>query len=200
MPIQIVFTDTQFISILEHITTLPTHYNNIPYYNCGYYNGLEWSWDCWNLIKTIIWGWNESTVVGSYTYNPGLYGLYDVNGYQLLNECYYVSTDFSNLTAGEYLYYNGTVDHAGIYIGNRTINGHIVNVVECTPIWNNGVQYSYIDNAGVRYQYLGASPSITWTAHGWLPWIDYTGQPIPTPTTERNKLPIWMLLKYFVRN
>ena len=197
MAIEIVYTDTQFIQILEHIASdLPTGYNNIPYYNCGYYTGTEWTWDCWNLIKTIIWGWNEDTTVGSYTYNPGLHGLYDLNGQQLMNSCSFISADFNFMTPAEYLYYQGNIDHAGIYIGDTTINGHIVNVVEATPIWSGGVQYSYVDNAGVRYQYLGATPpSITWTSHGRLPWIDYTGQP-PTPIIRNKKLPIWLMLKY----
>lgn len=192
MAYTVVFTDTQFCAFLEHIVTLPTHYDNVFPRNCGYYDGADWSFDCWNLIKAVIWGWNEDTTVGSYTYAPGRYGLEDWNGVQLLSKCDDISTDFSNISVGEYLYYSGTVDHAGIYIGNKTVNGHVVNVVECTPIWNNGVQYSYIDSNGVRYEYQGAPASITWTAHGKLPWISYGGH---TPTNT-GKLPIWMMIRY----
>lgn len=198
----VVFTDTQFIQLLEHIANdLPTAYNNNFPRNCGYYTGNEWTWDCWNLIKTLIWGWSEDTTVGSYTFSPGLHGLGDWNGIQILNHCTDRSYDFSLLSGAEYLYYQGSVDHAGIYIGNKTVNGHTVNVVECTPIWNGGVQYSFIDSNGVRYEYQGATPSITWTAHGKLPWVHYAGQPTPpTPPhpiiTSREGLPIWMMIKY----
>ena len=191
MTYDVVFTLNQFIQILEHIADdLPTAYNNNFPQNCGYYTGNAWTWDCWNLIKTIIWGWNEDTTIGSYTYRPDYHGLGDWTGLELLNHCYNVSLDFTNIDKGTYLYYNGTVDHAGIYIGTKIVDGKTVNVIEATPIWNNGVQYSYVDTNGVRYQYQGATPSITWTAYGKLPWINYSGRPI------RKKLPVWMMYKY----
>lgn len=191
MPYQVVFTDSQFCAFLESITTMPTHYNNNFPYNCGYYDGSEWSFDCWNLIKSVIWGWNADTTVGSYTYNPGLYGLDDWNGVQLLSHCTNVSSAFNDMVAGEYFYLQDTIDHAGIYIGDKTVNGRIVNMVEATPIWNDGVQYSYVDSSGTRYQYLGGSAAGQWTAHGRLPWISYGGAPV-----RRKGLPIWMMIRY----
>ena len=189
---EIVFTDQQFVNILTDIAdNYPTHYDNIPYYNCGYYNGTDYSFDCWNLIKSVIWGWYPSTTVGYYCYNPGLHGLGDLNGVQLLAECSGVSSDFTDINFAEYLYLHDTIDHAGIYIGDQTINGRIVNVVEATPIWNDGVQYSYVDGSGTRYQYLGGGAAGVWTAHGKLPWISYGGAPI-----TRKHLPIWMMLRY----
>jgi hypothetical protein len=195
MPIEVVYTDNQFASILMNIAdNLPTSYNNIPYYNCGYYTGTEWTFDCWNLIKSILWGWNADTTVGSYTYNPGLHGLLDYDGIQLLNQCSNVSYNFASLTFCEYLYLHDTIDHAGIYIGTIIRNGREYNVVEATPLWNNGVQYSYVDSNGIRYQYKNGSQAGVWTAHGMLPWIQYSGQP---PTPQRRKgLPIWMMIRY----
>lgn len=192
MAYTVVFTDAQFCTFLMDIAqNYPTGYNNTPYYNCGYYTGTEWTFDCWNLIKSVIWGWNGDTTVGSYTYSPGLYGLGDWDGIQLLNHCTGVSNDFTSLVAGEYLYLDDTIDHAGIYVGTQIINGYEYNMVEATPLWNNGVQFSYVDANGVRYDHKNGTQAGVWTFHGRLPWIDYSGHPY-----RRKKLPLWMMCQY----
>jgi hypothetical protein len=56
------------------------------------------------------------------------------------------------------------------------------NVVECTPIWADGIQFSWVDSDGTRRQEKGGAISVRWNWHGKLPWIDYTDAPTPTPT------------------
>ena len=74
---------------------------------------------------------------GGYWFNPGRYGLGDWNGRQILNACSDVSSNFYNLTPGEYLL-TEKEDHAAIYVGDftGTLGGKqgTWNVIECTPI------------------------------------------------------------------
>lgn len=100
--------------------------------------------DCSGLIKGTLWG---------YPYN-GTYGkIYpDVNANTIMsNYCYNQSSDFSNITRGEFVWMNG---HIGVYIGNG-------KVCECSPKWENGIQ---ITNLNAR----------NWKKHGYSRWLDYS--------------------------
>ena len=114
--------------------------------------------DCVGLIKGILWGWNGSNkLYGGAGYNCN--GVPDVNTEGMLSKCKNVSTDFSKIEIGEYLWMSG---HCAIYIGNGLC-------VECTPIWKNGVQITAVANIGKKSGYN----SRTWTKHGKLPYITY---------------------------
>ena len=119
--------------------------------------------DCVCLIKGILWGWNgdASKSHGGAVY--GSNGVPDTDADGMINKCYNISTDFNNITPGEAVWLSG---HIGVYIGNG-------QVVECTPIWKDGVQ---ITNLNQR----------NWTKHGKLPYVTYTGVAEPTtkPVTE----------------
>lgn len=174
MEIEVVFKNKAFVDLLIHIVEdLKTKYRNSLPYNCGYYNGTYYSWDCWNLVKSIIWGWEECKDVGYYCFLPDKYGLGDWNGKQILEHCTDVSSDFTYIEVGEYLL-TEKADHAAIYIGEHEYGGSMFNVVECTPAWFGGVQFSYVDNLGVRKrnQYDSASWG-KWKYHGKLPWVEY---------------------------
>jgi len=173
-----VYNSQEYVQLLMHICTdLPTKYNNHFPYNLGYYNSdRHFSWDCWNLVKSILWGWTETKRVGYYQPpNPSI-GLGDWAGGTIMNHCSEKSTDFSHVTPGEFLM-NQENSHAGTYVGEFTLNGRIYNVVECTVAFGGGVVPSYVASTGARYSYKGGSRNGSWYRHGKLPWIDYSDRP-----------------------
>ena len=117
--------------------------------------------DCVCLIKGILWGWdgNKNTTYGGAKYVSN--GVPDVGADMMIaNHCKDVSTNFSNIQLGEVVWMSG---HIGIYIGDGL-------VVECTPIWKDGVQITGLKNLGAKSGYNNR----TWTKHGKLKYIDYT--------------------------
>ena len=193
MAYKIVMTSKDFHDLLLHIAgELPTKYNNTYPYNLGYQHGDYYSWDCWNLPKSLIWGWHESSKVGYYQPYNGTTGLGDWGGSKILSCCADISTDFSkDIPVGAFML-STDKGHAGIYVGERIVNSKTYNVVECTPKWGGGVILSYVNENGKRYQYKGSllPASVGWASYGKLPWIDYSEQPTPpvppepTPTPE----------------
>lgn len=115
----------------------------------GYY-----AFDCSGTIKGILWGWNEGKIpgYGKPGYPP------DTNEDGLLQSCTNVSTDFSKIVPGAFLWVSG---HCGIYIGNK-------QAIECTPKWQNKVQITNMANLGNT-----SGNSRTWTKWGKLPWVNY---------------------------
>lgn len=183
MAYSIVCTKDDFVNFFKGLPfNIGSIYNNTFPRNCLYNVALNvWSADCWNMIKAALW--NDlvlPTPIGSYSYHPGKYGLQDLNGYQILQACSDVSSDFTDLTPGEYLS-TASYDHAGVYVGEVTDGTYYWNVVECTPIWANGIQFTWVDPDGTRRQNRGGAVSVYWAKHGKLPWVDYTNTPPPTP-------------------
>ena len=178
----IVCTKADFVDFFKGLPfNIGSFYSNTPYYNCLYNWGSNiWSADCWNMIKGALW--NDLVLPapeGAYSYHPGRYGLQDLNGYQIIQACSDVSSDFSNITPGEYLS-TASYDHAGVYVGEVTDGTHYWNVVECTPIWADGIQFTWVDSDGTRRRERGGEKSVYWAKHGKLPWVDYSEDP-PTP-------------------
>ena len=130
--------------------------------------------DCVCLIKGILWGWKGDT---NKTYGGASYAsnsVPDVGADGIMKYCTDVSTNFSNIELGEIVHMSG---HVGIYVGNG-------EVVECTPIWKDGVQITNLANLGKRTGYNNR----TWSNHGKLNFIDYTNNtPTPTPTPSPSK-------------
>lgn len=124
--------------------------------------------DCNNLIKAILWGWNgdESKSRGGAKYKSN--GVPDINADSMIKVCGDVSTDFSTIRVGEAVWCKG---HIGVYIGDGL-------AVECTPAWKNKVQITAVKNIGTKSGYNAR----TWTKHGYLPWIEYD-------VTEKPKKP-----------
>lgn len=189
MAYEVVYTAKEFHDLLIHIATeLNTKYDNHFPYNLGYQHGSYYTWDCWNLPKSIIWGWHENDRVGYYQPQNASTGLGDWGGAKILSCCTEVSSDWANAPIGAFMLSTDN-GHAGIYIGERIINSKCYNVVECTPKWKGGVQLSYVSASGGRYPYKdGQKASIGWAKFGKLPWIDYSEQPTPpvppTPPEE----------------
>lgn len=174
---------SDYIKALELAVSLPNFYNNTPGKNLGYHwSDGRFSYDCWNLIKVALTGKLGTNPVGT-NIPPTVTG--DVDGKTLLNRCTERSRDFSKLRVpGTYLYIYSS-PHSGTYVGEREVNGHIVNVIECTAAWGGGVQYTYVDEKGGRYNYKGGSKNkYGWEEYGLLtPYVEYSANQsvIPTP-------------------
>ena len=127
------------------------------------------AFDCCGLVKAILWGWN-----GDKTKRNGgaVYASNGVNDYDakelMFKGCSVQSKDFSNIVAGELLWLDG---HCGVYLGNGL-------AIESTTKWNDKVQITAVANIGSKPGYN----SRTWTYHGKLKYVDYSGvTPEPTP-------------------
>lgn len=163
-----------FLIMLQTAKNYPNYYNNKYPYNLGYYDGSRYSFDCWNLIKAVLSGWQPTGQKGYYVH-PNQLVTGDVDGYHLLMSCHDRSQDFSQLkTPGTYLYLS-TSPHAGVFIGESVVDGKTINVIECTCSWNaRCIVYSYVDERGYRYNYKGGAQSSRWTDFGLLPEVDYS--------------------------
>lgn len=128
--------------------------------------------DCVCLIKGILWGWSgdKSKTYGGANYATN--GVPDIGADTMLTKCSGVTTDFSHITVGEAVWCSG---HIGIYIGDGL-------AVECTPRWKNNVQITAVANIGKKAGYNAR----TWTKHGKLPYVDYTGVVENESTTAGN--------------
>lgn len=120
--------------------------------------------DCSNLIKAVLWGWNGDKTK---TYGGAKYGsnnVPDINADTMISKCSNVSTDFSNIEIGEAVWIKG---HIGVYIGDGL-------AVECIAKWDDGVQITAVSNIGKKSGYN----SRKWTKHGKLPYIEYIAEQV----------------------
>ncbi len=124
--------------------------------------------DCVNLIKGILWGWcgDASKRYGGATYPTAAMfaagACPDVGADGMIAKCTGVSTTgWASMVPGEAVWMSG---HIGIYIGDGL-------AVECTPSFANKVQITAVANIGKKAGYNAR----TWTKHGKIPWVDYTG-------------------------
>lgn len=131
--------------------------------------------DCVNLIKAILWGWNgdKTKPYGGAKYASN--GVPDIDADVMINNCKDVSTDFSKLEIGEAVWMPG---HIGVYIGDGL-------AVECTPTWENGVQTTACNCSKTGYNRRN------WTKHGKIPYITYTKE-VKKEITSANDI-IWEL-------
>jgi hypothetical protein len=184
MAIEKVFKVFDFIEGIKAVpwTINGTRYkDNFPQ-NCNFcYAKGCYSADCNNFVKAFVWSRGEMAKnPGEYWYNPGRYGLGDVTCKELIEGCDDVSSDMSSTIAGEILYIsdpNPKWGHIGVFVGDytRTINGknYTYNVVESSPAWRNGIQTTYMDANGNRYQCKGGEQKGRWEKHGKLKQVDY---------------------------
>lgn len=131
--------------------------------------------DCVNLIKGVLWGWNgnKNAIYGGAVYCSN--GVPDIGADTMITKCSGVTTNFSKIEIGEAVWMSG---HIGVYIGNGL-------AVECTPKWDNDVQITAVGNIGAKSGYH----TRTWTKHGKLPWVSYTAAeaPIEKPVETTKK-------------
>lgn len=121
--------------------------------------------DCVNLIKSILWGWNadKNKTYGGANYKAN--GVPDTNADGIMAYCDYVSEDFSKIEEGNIVWIPG---HVGVYVGYG-------RVIECTPKWGNCVQYTYLGN----FTQTGYEGNVrTWKKHGKLKFVEYSSHRI----------------------
>lgn len=116
--------------------------------------------DCVCLGKGILWGWNANTnaLYGGASYKSN--NVPDFSADASMSHCTNVSTDFSKIEVGEWLWMSG---HVGYYVGDGM-------VIECTPSWENRVQYTKLT-------------ARKWKKHGKCKYLDYSA-------TESKKITI----------
>lgn len=132
-----------------------------------------WGFDCVNLYKSILWGWNgdESKSFGGAKYASN--GVPDASADGLFSYCTgKSSTGWDNMAIGEALWMSG---HFGLYVGNG-------KCIECSPRWNriglgtswgeewNGVMLTGVSNCSNCPTDIHTRK---WTKHGKLPYIQY---------------------------
>lgn len=146
----------------------------------------RFGFDCIGLIKAVAGNWcasltlnyggtqvNKETNGISYgtAHMPdySANGLFDANNKYMLN----VSKDFHKIKPGAVLHMDG---HVGVYLGNG-------QVIECTPKWANGVQITSLGNIGNL-----AGNYRVWSEYGYLPFVDYSEQPVAPATPDNSAL------------
>ncbi|MBS6063696.1 MAG: glucosaminidase domain-containing protein [Peptostreptococcaceae bacterium] len=119
--------------------------------------------DCVNLIKAILWGWNgnKNASWGGAKYASN--GVPDIGADGMINKCIGTSSNFSNIVPGEAVWLPG---HIGVYVGSG-------RVIECTPKWSNGVQETACLNIGS----IAGLNGRRWKLHGKIPYITYAAAP-----------------------
>ena len=113
--------------------------------------------DCVNLIKGVLWGWDgdPSARYGGARY--GANGVPDVSADGMIRLCKGVTDDFREIVPGAAVWLPG---HIGLYIGDGL-------AVECTPKWKNCVQITAVGNLGRKAGYN----TRTWKKWGVLPYV-----------------------------
>lgn len=177
---------SKLISDLKELANGKSCYRNAYPYNLLYWDGIRFWADCVNLYKALFNGRDiHDKTVGRYQSYLGI--TTDCTEWGLMEKCADVSTDFSRLKLGEFrcLYKSG---HFGGYLGEELTDpatGGIVNCVESTPAWFNGIQFSYVDHFGRRYQYKGGPQLAAWTHHGKpTAFVSYDNTPEPVTTLD----------------
>lgn len=176
-------TSTEWVKRMETLADYPrsTYRNQYPW-NCLYWDGNRWYGDCVNIQKSLFNGRDVYDPQPN-TWQKDLSQTGDVTEWGLMEQCTDIRGDFSLLKEGEprLLYKQG---HIGAYLGKeKTIDGRIYNVVECTPAFGDGIVYSYVGPRGERCNYKGAAIANYWTHHA-MPtkWVEYKKEPEPKPT------------------
>lgn len=125
----------------------------------GNQNPPVFGFDCVNLIKGILWGWNGNA---GKTYGGAVYGangVPDIGADAMINKCSGITNNFVGILPGEAVWVPG---HIGVYIGGG-------KVVECSPAFANKVQIT----ACLNIAPIAGMSGRKWQKHGKLPYITY---------------------------
>lgn len=157
-----------FINKAIEVEKLPTLYKLGKFMNSK--SGKYLLCDCSGLIKGILWGYPEN---GKYGGN----GVQDINANTMISRCSKVSTNFNKLPVGALVWMPG---HIGIHVGNGVC-------VESSPIWEDGIQCTFIKGSG--YSNIRKLHERKWTKQGLFDkYIDYSSntETLTPPTPSSN--------------
>lgn len=142
--------------------------------------------DCIGLIKAIAGNWSGSLTenYGGTKVNQEANGIsygsmhmpdYSADGLFNAKTKYLIdiSKDFSKIKPGAVLHMDG---HVGVYLGDG-------QVIECSPKWKNCVQLTNLGNIGNL-----AGNYRVWSEYGYLPFVDYSEQPVAPATPDNSVL------------
>ena len=170
---RIVMTKDQWVQKLITLAKSPSKYSMKYPYNVLYYDGSKWYADCSNLMKALFNGRDINDKTPN-KYQKDLTNTGDVDADGLIQKCTDISTNFKALKSGEprLLHMSG---HMGAYLGKEVSTSFgTCNVVESTPAWSDGIQFSYVDSSGRRLHGKGGQQIKTWTKHGKpSKWVQY---------------------------
>ena len=143
-----------FINKAIEVEKLPTLYQLGKFMNSK--QSKYYLCDCSGLIKGILWGYPEN---GKYGGN----GVPDINANTMIIRCSKVSTNFNKLPIGALVWMSG---HIGIHVGNGVC-------VESSPIWEDGIQCTFIKGSG--YSNTRKLHERKWTKQGLFDkYVDYS--------------------------
>ena len=152
-----------FIDKAVEVEKLPTLYGWGKFMNGK--QGKYLLCDCSGLIKGILWGYPEK---GKYASNQ----VPDINANTMIKQCSNVSTNFNKLPLGALVWMDG---HIGIHVGNGVC-------VESSPIWEDGIQCTFIKGSG--YSNTRKLKERKWTKQGLFDkYVDYSAQ-APQPSKK----------------
>lgn len=168
--------ENEFVEKLLYLVEQNSTYTSAQGDNLLLWKNGQFHCDCSGLIKAVLNGFDIYNVKeGDKLSGFPLTG--DKNSQQLIDSCTDVSTEFNLLkySGPRFLYFPG---HIGVYIGKEVQCGanenEICNVVECTSSWDGGIQLSYVNSFGKRYNKKDGKSENNWEKNG-LPtlWIQY---------------------------
>ena len=118
--------------------------------------------DCCGIIKACLWNFSADPTkrYGGAEYKAN--GVPDVGADGMIKACKDATTDFSKIEPGMLVWMSG---HVGIYVGNG-------QVIESTPSFKDGCQYTNLGNLGYK-----TGNWRKWTKCGHLPWVEYKSAP-----------------------
>lgn len=152
-----------FVSKAVEVEKLPTLYKLGKFMNSK--QSKYYLCDCSGLIKGILWDYPSN---GKYASN----GVPDINADTMISRCSKVSSNFNKLPLGALVWMKG---HIGIHVGNGVC-------VESSPIWEDGIQCTFIKGSG--YSNSRGLHERQWTKQGLFDkYVDYSAS-TPTPSKK----------------
>lgn len=136
--------------------------------------------DCCGIIKGCLWNFSADPTkrYGGAEYKAN--GVPDVGADGMIKACKDATTDFSKIEPGMLVWMSG---HVGIYVGDG-------KVIESTPSFNDGCQYTNLGNLGYK-----TGNWRNWKKCGHLPWVEYHAAQKPTPTPTPGGDPVYYTVK-----
>lgn len=141
-----------FLKKLNELYKLPNIYKLGRFFNKK--NKENYECDCSGMIKACFWNYPKN---GKYQSN----NLKDMNANMMLKNCDNISTDFSKIKKGCFVWVTG---HIGVYLGNGVVQ-------ECTPKWKGKIQKTYCVES--PFSNKNKLNERKWAKYGYFKYINY---------------------------